>query len=121
MQDFKKLEVWRRSYALALAMYRATKAFPREEQYGLTSQSRRCAVSIPANIAEGCGRQTNADLNRFLHIAMGSAAELECLLMLASDLDYLDAEVHTELHDELQSVRRQLNRLIQTVNHNPGS
>ncbi len=78
MQDFRNLEVWQRAYALALDVYRASRQFPREEIYSLTSQVRRCSISIPSNIAEGCGRQTDADFKRFLHIAMGSAAELEC-------------------------------------------
>ncbi|MCZ6445408.1 MAG: four helix bundle protein [Planctomycetota bacterium] len=78
MQDFRNLEVWQRAYALALDVYRASRHFPREEIYSLTSQVRRCSISIPSNIAEGCGRQTDADFKRFLHIAMGSAAELEC-------------------------------------------
>ncbi|MCZ6612403.1 MAG: four helix bundle protein [Planctomycetota bacterium] len=78
MQDFRNLEVWQRAYALALDVYRASRHFPREEIYSLTSQVRRCSISIPSNIAAGCGRQTDADFKRFLHIAMGSAAELEC-------------------------------------------
>ena len=76
MRDFTKLKVWERSNQLTLAVYRATAAFPREETYGLKSQTRRSCASIPANIAEGCGRGTNADLARFLQIALGSASEL---------------------------------------------
>jgi len=77
MQDFKKLEVWRKAHELTLDVYRATESFPRTEVYGLTTQLRRSCSSIPANIAEGCGRGTNGDLGRFLRIAAGSASELE--------------------------------------------
>ncbi|MEP7292950.1 MAG: four helix bundle protein, partial [Chloroflexota bacterium] len=89
MQDFKKLQVWMKAHVFTLALYRATSAFPKEEVYGLTSQMRRAAVSIPANIAEGCGRSSNAELARFLHISMGSASEVEYYLVLAHDLEFL--------------------------------
>ena len=77
MQDFKKLKVWQKSHHLTLDLYRITSSFPRSELYGLTSQIRRSASSVPANIAEGCGRYGNAELTRFLRISMGSASELE--------------------------------------------
>ena len=86
MQDFRKLKVWEKSHALALAIYRTTAGFPNSEMYGLTSQIRRCSISIPSNIAEGCGRSTNGDLLRFLDIAMGSAKELEYQLLLSYEL-----------------------------------
>ena len=77
MKDFKELKVWQKAHALTLAMYKETRRFPRDEQYGLTSQMRRSAASIPANIAEGCGRDGDAELARFLRIAMGSTSELD--------------------------------------------
>ena len=112
MQDFRQLEVWRRSYSLALAVYRATRRFPAEERYGLAAQIRRCSISVPSNIAEGCGRQTDADFRRFLHIAMGSSAELQCQLMLARDLGLLEHQVYDRLLGDVTTTRRLLNALI---------
>jgi four helix bundle protein len=77
VRDFRKLQVWQKSHQLALDIYRLTIDFPKSEQFGLTRQMRRAAVSIPANIAEGCGRETEREFQRFLHIAAGSANELE--------------------------------------------
>jgi four helix bundle protein len=76
VRDFKTLQVWSKSHELTLSVYKATATFPRDELYGLASQMRRAASSIPANIAEGCGRNGNAELSRFFQIAMGSASEL---------------------------------------------
>ena len=89
MKDFRQLKVWEKSHQLALAIYKATKEFPKEELYGLTSQIRRSSMSIPTNIAEGCGRNTDADFARFLQMAMGSASETEYQLILARDLEFL--------------------------------
>ena len=83
MKDFRQLKVWEKSHQLALAIYKVTKEFPKEELYGLTSQIRRASMSIPTNIAEGCGRNTDADFARFLQMAMGSASETEYQLILA--------------------------------------
>ncbi len=116
MQDFRNLEVWQRGRALAADLYRQTAAFPREELYGLTSQIRRCSVSIPANIAEGCGRQSDADFKRFLHVAMGSAAELESHLILAEDVCLLNHEDAQALTDRVSTLRRKLNAFIQRLN-----
>ena len=119
MQDFRNLEVWQRAYALALEVYRASRQFPREEIYSLTSQLRRCSISIPSNIAEGCGRQTDADFKRFLHIAMGSAAELECQLMLIRDLKLIDIPTCDQLLKEVAVTRKMLNALIQRLKQAP--
>ncbi len=119
MQDFRNLEVWQRAYALALDVYRASRQFPREEIYSLTSQVRRCSISIPSNIAEGCGRQTDADFKRFLHIAMGSAAELECQLMLIRDLKLIDIPTNDQLLNEVAVTRKMLNALIQRLKQPP--
>ncbi len=89
MRDFRSLKVWEKAHHLTLAVYKATGAFPKEEVYGLTSQMRRACASIPANIAEGCGRSGIAELTRFLHIALGSASELEYHVILAHDLAFL--------------------------------
>lgn len=77
MQDFKNLKVWEKAHGLTLEIYRYTKDFPKEELYSLTNQLRRAASSVPANIAEGCGKQTKADFANFLNIALGSANETE--------------------------------------------
>lgn len=108
MRDFRKLEVWKKAYSLSLATYRATKAFPEEERYGLTAQMRRAAVSVPANIAEGCGRETRADFVRILHIASGSCSELDCLLLLAGDLGFLTTTQSQALCTKACEVRKML-------------
>lgn len=121
MQDFHKLKVWEKSHQLTLAVYRATARFPREETYSLTSQIRRCAASIPSNIAEGCGRGSNADLIRFLHIAMGSASELEYQLHLAHELMYVqDADYHA-LDGEVTEVKRMLSGFIAHLRSGKGA
>jgi four helix bundle protein len=81
MKDFRDLKVWGKAHELALSCYSATSPFPKQEMFGLTSQIRRASSSIPANIAEGCGRRGNGELHRFLQIAMGSASELEYHLL----------------------------------------
>ncbi len=89
MKDFKSLKAWGKAHELTLRIYNATKSFPKDELFGLTSQLRRAGASIPANIAEGCGRNGDAELARFLSIAAGSASEVEYHLLLAHDLNYL--------------------------------
>jgi len=86
VKDFRNLRVWEKAHHLTLEIYRVTSAFPKEETYGLTSQIRRACVSIPANVAEGCGRDSEAELLRYLKIAMGSSSELEYELLLANQL-----------------------------------
>jgi four helix bundle protein len=115
MKDFHNLDVWTRSHRLTLALYRATLVFPRNEMYGLTAQVRRAAASIPANIAEGCGRTGNGELHRFLDMASGSASELDYHLLLARDLGYLAPDAFTSLMQELTQIRRMLTALIQKV------
>jgi four helix bundle protein len=90
MQNFRDLKVWQKAHAATLRVYECTKNFPPTERYGLTSQMRRAATSIPSNIAEGCVRSSDADFARFLHIALGSASELEYFALLARDLRFLD-------------------------------
>ena len=89
MRDFKRLKVWEKAHQLTVEVYGATKTFPREELYGLTSQIRRASTSVPTNIAEGCGRTGERELARFLQISMGSASELEYQFLLAYDLKHL--------------------------------
>ena len=115
MKDFRQLKVWEKSHQLALAIYKVTKEFPKEELYGLTSQIRRSSMSIPTNIAEGCGRFTDADFARFLQMAMGSASETEYQLILAHDLDFLPSDSYEPLHNEVEEVKRMLAALLKTL------
>ena len=108
MKDFHDLKIWQRSHKLTLALYKATNPFPKSEMYGLTSQIRRCSASIPANIAEGCGRNGDVELARFFQIALGSASELEYHLLLASDLDLLVGSEYKTLSKEVVEVKRML-------------
>lgn len=112
MQNFRNLEVWTVAHRLTLDAYRYTRRFPREEIYGLTAQIRRASASIGANIAEGCGKSGDADLARFLQIAMGSASELEYHFLLAHDLQYMDGDIYKHLHDETTRVKKMLASLI---------
>jgi len=106
MQDFRDLRVWERAHQLVFDIYKSSSAFPREEVYGLTSQMRRASVSIGANIAEGCCRQGDAELKRFLQIAMGSASELEYELLLAHDLSILKTTEYNRLFNQATEVKR---------------
>jgi len=115
MKSFRELKVWEKGHELTLAVYKATARFPNEERYGLTSQIRRSSVSVPANIAEGCGRGSDADLARFLQIAAGSASELEYHLLLANQLDILDAPDHKRLTKEVTEVKRMLTSFIKKL------
>lgn len=115
MRDFKTLKVWEKAHHLVLAVYQVTRSFPKDEMYGLTSQVRRSAASIPANIAEGCGRDGEAELVRFFNIAMGSASELEYHLLLARDLKILSDEDHRLLSASVVDVKRMLTAFIRTV------
>jgi four helix bundle protein len=115
MQDFRNLEVWKRSHELTLAVYRLVKTFPDDERFGLTSQLRRSSTSIGANLAEGCGRGTDADFSRHVQIAMGSACEVEYELLLARDLEYLLSDSYVVLQDEITSIKRMLASLLRTL------
>ncbi len=115
MRDFRELKVWQKSHVLTLAVYGATLAFPREEIYGLTSQIRRSSASIPANIAEGCGRKGEPEFARFLQIGMGSASELEYHLLLSHDLKLLKTADYERLAGEVCEVKRMLTSLIKKL------
>jgi four helix bundle protein len=97
MKDFRDLRVWNEAHQLTLKIYAATRRFPREELYGLTSQMRRCSVSIGANIAEGCGKRGNNEFQRFLVIATGSASELDYELLLSKNLQDVDETTYCSL------------------------
>lgn len=111
----KNLEAWKFSMLLAEQVYKATAFFPKEELYGLVSQMRRAAVSVPSNIAEGAGRQTDKDFRNFLFIALGSAFEVEALIDLSIDLDYMKKESQLGLLDRINHVQKQLNSFIKKL------
>ncbi|HOU15043.1 MAG TPA: four helix bundle protein [Anaerolineae bacterium] len=115
MRDFRTLQVWEKAHRLTLAVYKATVTFPQTELYGLTSQIRRASASIPANIAEGCGRDTETELARFMHIAAGSASELEYHLLLAHDLGFLPSAAYTDLHTNVTEIKRMLTAFTQKL------
>lgn len=115
MRDFRELTVWQKAHALTLGVYKATGSFPKEEMFGLTSQMRRAAVSVEANIAEGCCRGSAADFARFLEIAMGSASEVECHLLLARDLQFLAGDEYEPLAAGGTEVKRMLTSFIQKL------
>ena len=108
-RDHRQLLFWAKAHALTLEVYRVTKAYPRDEIYGLTSQTRRAASSVPANIAEGCGRGSERELERFLSISIGSNSELSYHLLLAKDLGYLKEEDFSDLDTRCAEVGRMLN------------
>ncbi len=116
MQDFRNLKVWEKAHHLTLHIYACTKAFPKEERYGITTQMRRAAASIGMNIAEGCCRKGDAEMGRFLQMAVGSASELEYQLLLARDLHYLKGPEHTQLDTQTVELKRMLTSLIRAVN-----
>jgi four helix bundle protein len=115
VRNFRDIKAWQKSHELVLLAYRCTVGFPNSERYGLTSQIRRAAVSVPANIAEGCGRNSDADIARFLHIAMGSASELEYLFVVSRDLGFVAADTHTDLQGSVVEVKRMLTGFIQKL------
>ncbi len=115
MQDFHKLKVWEKSHQITLGIYRVTNNFPKEEVYGLVSQIRKSSASIATNIAEGCGRETNGDMKRFLYIAMGSASETEYHLLLAKDLGYLSVSDYDSLNQEISGIKQMLTSLIKKL------
>ena len=108
MRDFKKLEIWRRSHKLALYVYRVTKEFPKAELFGLTSQIRRAASSVPINIAEGCGRYSPKELARFLVISSGSLSEVEYISMLSFELTYLSETYFRKIDKEVNEIKKMI-------------
>ena len=116
VKDFHELKVWQKAHQLTLLVYQITTTFTREERYGLTSQLRRCSSSIAANLAEGCGRNGDAEFARFCTIAMGSASELEYHLLLAKDLKLIKPKDHVELSQRATELKRMLTALLQKLN-----
>jgi four helix bundle protein len=115
MQDFRQLSTWQKSRSLAVYVYKATAEFPKDELYGLTSQIRRACISIPANIAEGCGRGGNIELSRFLQIALGSASELESHLLLACDLKFLSSQNYERLNSNVNEIKKMIISFIKKL------
>jgi four helix bundle protein len=114
-KDFGGLKVWEKARQLTLAVYRVTKAFPPAELYGLARQIRRACVSVPSNIAEGCGRNSDAELARFMEMAMGSASEVEYQAFLARDLGYVTGPEYDDIHERVCEVKRMLASFIQKL------
>jgi four helix bundle protein len=115
MKDFKELKVWEKAHILTLLVYEETRAFPKQEMYGLTSQLRRAAASVAAKIVEGCGRRSDGEFTRFLQIARGSASELEYHILLARDLQLLTEAVYCNLDSKVVEVERMLTGLVKRV------
>jgi four helix bundle protein len=115
MKDFRELKVWEKGHRMTLTSYRLTAGFPKHELFGLSSQIRRCSSSIPANIAEGCGRMGNTEFHRFLQMACGSANELEYHLLLARDLGYIETADYEAAQEELLDLKRMLVALTRKV------
>lgn len=112
MRDFRKYNVWEKSHEFVLRIYDFTRTFPNEEIFGITSQIRRASSSIPTNIAEGCGRGSDADFKRFLVFASGSASEVTYLLILAKDLNYLNTEDFESLEKQIIIIHKSIYSLI---------
>ncbi len=115
MKNFRDLKVWHKAHSLALESYKATVAFPKQEMFGMTSQIRRVAVSIAANIAEGCRKRGNGEFQRFLNVATGSASELEYHFLLAHDLGLVDHPEYKRLTEAVVEVKRMLSALARKV------
>ena len=115
MKSFRDLQVWEKAHQLTLDVYRVSAKFPKQEQYGLTNQLRRSSSSIAANIAEGCGRGSDAEFSRFVQIAMGSVSETEYHLLLSHDLKLLDTSDYEQLVDRVVEVKRMLSGLIEKL------
>lgn len=115
MQDYRNLVIWQKAHAITLDIYRVTATFPQEERFGLINQLRRASVSIASNIAEGCGRDSDPELRRFLQIAMGSANEVEYQLFLACELGFVGIEDHTGIDAQIKELKRMMNAFIRRL------
>jgi four helix bundle protein len=118
MRDFRKIKAWEKAHHFTLQVYRITKNFPSDERFGLTVQLRRAVASVPTNIAEGCGRDSERELARFMSIAAGSASEVEYQLLLACDLNYIQDETYVEFNQQVNEVKKMLNSFIKQLTAN---
>jgi len=116
MKDFKNLKIWQKGINLVVDVYKTSQKFPKEELYGLTSQMRRSAISIPSNIAEGSGRNSDKDFSRFLDISLGSSFELETQIIIAYKLSFLDDEEFEKLSNNICEEQKMINGLQKTIN-----
>ncbi len=115
MQNYKDLKVWEKAHKFTLEVYRVTSVFPKEEIYSLTNQLRRSTYSVPANIAEGCGKNSQPDFANYLNIALGSSNEAEYLLLLSKDLNYLTIKEYNDLTLAINEIKAMLISLIKKV------
>jgi len=115
MVDYRNYKVWQKAHQLVLEIYSITNSFPKTEQFNLTSQINRACISIPTNIAEGCGRETQKELIRFLYISSGSAHELEYLILVSSELDFIKKEEAKGLLSNVLEIKKMLSALISTI------
>ena len=120
MRNYRELQVWSKAHNLTLDLYRVSRTFPREEIYGITSQLRRAAASIGANLAEGCGHRTSSELARFVRIAMGSASELDYHLLLCRGLGFMSGDDFTSSTTKLTEVRKMLTSFLSSVEEQLG-
>jgi len=115
MQNYKSLKVWEKAHDLAIRIYKKSGFFPKEEAYSITSQLRRAAFSIPANIAEGCGKQSDKEKTRFLSIALGSANETEYFLLASKDLGFIPMAEYNVFFDNINEIKAMLLSLIKIL------
>ncbi len=118
MKSYRDLKVWQKGMDLVTEIYCNTKSFPDDERYGLTSQLRRCSVSVPANMAEGYGRNSTKDYIRFLRIANGSLYEMQTLLEIAHNLEFVSSDAFSNLYEKSREIERMLGSLIRKINGN---
>lgn len=116
MHRYKELKVWQKAIDLAVEVYRITEKLPKEERYGLISQINRCVVSIPSNIAEGAGRNTNKDFDNFLGISLGSSFELDTQLVISNRLGYVSSDDFEKIESELEHIQNMIAKLKQSLN-----
>jgi four helix bundle protein len=115
IKSYRELIIWQKSIQVVTKVYKLTRNFPTEELFGLTSQMRRCAISIPSNIAEGFGRNSQGDFKRFLNIALGSRYELQTQIDISLNLEYLDFENYNSLMESCIELEKMINSLVSKI------
>lgn len=117
MHNFKELKVWKLSMELSKLIFEITKTLPNEHKFGLASQLFRCAVSIPSNIAEGCGRKSDKELKQFISISLGSSFELETQIIIAKEVELITAQQFETINDKIIETQKMLNGLAKSLNN----
>ena len=117
MHNFKELKVWKMSIELTKLVFELTRSFPNEHKFGLSNQLFRCAVSIPSNIAEGCGRKSDKELKQFVSISLGSSFELETQIIIAKEVDLITIEQFDSINSKLLEIQKMLNGLSKSLNN----